>query len=36
VTVSITVGLRRLLLPTAQFASLEDDVAIEAASVDLD
>lgn len=35
VTVSITLGLRRLLLPTAHIASLEDDVAVEAASVDL-
>jgi hypothetical protein len=36
VDVSITVDLRRLLLPTAHVASLEDDVAVEAASVDLD
>jgi hypothetical protein len=36
VTVSVTVGLRRLLLPAAHVASLDDDVAVEAASVDLD
>ncbi len=36
VTVSITVGLRRLLLATAHVAGLEDDVAVEAASLDLE
>jgi hypothetical protein len=35
-TVSITVRLRRLLLPTAHVVTLEDDVAVEPASVDLD